>query len=236
MGTSTDYTGGTGGKWTPYKRATSYFTRLGGEDRADRVLARYVKAAGGAAGIAGGGTTAAVRSTQGLAGFGVGIAEGGLSGALREMGLERLIGCDRFEVIDGLLEALGGEGATLEDQAVLAALCEAFEELWPEDADTYEDLEEVSLDAEDVARLIERFVARWVYDRMLPTLAEKFTHIEDPEVVRSRDQLLRDRLNLLVSLELQDSNPLGIDWRGDEGETILTTLVNQVYEDMEDLE
>lgn len=236
MGTSTDYSGGTGGNWTPYKRAASNFARRGGDGgRVEKVLARYVAAMGGAGALAASASPAALGSTQRVAGFGSGLAVGGLTPTLERLGLGHLVGQDRYEVLNGLLEELAGDGATLEDRAVLAALCEAFEELFPDDAETYEELEAVTLDADGVVEFIERFVARWVYDRMLPTLAEKFAHIDDPEVVRQRNDELRERIQLLAQLKLEDRDVLSIDWSGDEGRDILSALVNDIYEDMEDL-
>lgn len=235
MGTSTDYSGGTGGNWTPYKHAASNFVRRGGAERADRVLARYVAAMGGVGALAGVAARPAVESTQRVAGFGSGLASEGLTPTLERLGLGHLVGQDRYEVLNGLLEALGGDGATLEERAILAALCEAFEELFPDDAESYEELEAVTLDADGVVELIERFIARWVYDRMLPTLAEKFSHIDDPEVVRERNDELRERIRLLAKLELEDRGVLSIDWSGEEGREILDHLVRDIYEDMQDL-
>ena len=237
MGTSKDYSGGKGGAWTPYKHATSSFARYGGGDgRVEKVLSRYVAAMGGADALSSSaGAQAAVGSTQGIAGFATGLATGGLTPTLQRLGLGHLVGQDRYEVLDGLLEALGGDGSSLEDRAVLAALCEAFEELFPDDAETYEELEATTLDEEGVAELTERFVARWVYDRMLPTLAQKFADIADPAVVRKRDDELRERIGLLAKLELQGRSPLDIDWNGDEGRDILGGLVEAIYEDMGDL-
>jgi hypothetical protein len=236
MGTSTDYSGGTGGNWTPYKRAASDFARRGGGDgRVEKVLARYVAAMGGAAALVASGLQTAVGSTQRVAGFGAGLAVDGLTPTLEQIGLGHLVGQDRYEVLNGLLEALAGDGSTLEERAVLAALCEAFEELFPDDAETYEDLEAVTLNADGVAELIERFVARWVYDRMLPTLAEKFAHIDDPELVRRCNDELRERIRLLTKLKLEGREATSIDWNGDEGRAILSGLVADIYEDMEDL-
>jgi hypothetical protein len=236
MGTSKDYAGGKGGDWTPYRYASTSFVKKGGGERADRLLARYVGALGGAIAAAASGTGAVLAPAQGLAGIGVGLAQRGLSPTLEELGLSHLVGADRYEVLDGLLDALAGDGSTLEEQAVLSALCEAFEELFPEDAETYEQLEAVSLDADGVIALIERFVVRWVYDRMLPTLAERLSHVEDPETVRRRDSELRERLALLAALRLEDRDALTIDWAGEEGVAILTSLVTDLYEDMADLE
>jgi hypothetical protein len=173
---------------------------------------------------------------QGLADVGVRLAEEGLTPTLEHLGLSHLVGAERYDVLDGLLDALAGDGSTLEEQAVLSALCEAFEELFPDDAETYEQLEQVQLDADGLVALIERFVVRWVYDRMLPTLAERLAHIEDPELVRHRDSELRERLTLLVALRLEDRDPLTLDWAGEEGSEILRGLVTHLYEDMEDLE
>jgi hypothetical protein len=71
---------------------------------------------------------------------------------------------------------------------------------------------------------------------MLPTLAERLSHVEDPETVRRRDSELRERLALLAALRLEDRDALTIDWAGEEGVAILTSLVTDLYEDMADLE
>jgi hypothetical protein len=155
---------------------------------------------------------------------------------LESIGLQHLVGTSRFDVLDGLLAVLGGDGGTLEDQAVNQALCEAFAHLYPDDAETYEELEAVTLDEAGVVDFIENFVGEWAYARMLPTLAEKFTHIEDPAIAQRRDDELRERIQLLVKLEVGDRSPLEIAWRTEEGEQILGNVVAQLYEDMEDLE
>lgn len=236
MGTSSDLAGGKGGAWTPYRHASTAFMKHGGEPRADRLLARYVAALGGALAAAASGMGAFIGPAQGLADVGVRLAEEGLTPTLEHLGLSHLVGAERYDVLDGLLDALAGDGSTLEEQAVLSALCEAFEELFPDDAETYEQLEQVQLDTEGLVALIERFVVRWVYDRMLPTLAERLSHVEDPETVRRRDSELRERLALLAALRLEDRDALTIDWAGEEGAAILTSLVTDLYEDMADLE
>ena len=235
MGTSSDYTGGTGGKWTPYKHAASNFARHGGGQRAEKVLARYVEALGGAGHAAAGGRAAGIGAGQGLAAFGAGLATGGLTPTLEYLGLGHLVGQSRWDVLDGLLEELVGDGGTLEDQAVEKALCEAFAELYPDDVQEYEEMEAVQLDRDGLVRLLERFIAAQAYARLLPTLAEKFSHIEDRQVAQSRYKELRERMQLLVKLEIGDRDALAVDWRGDEGRDILTRVTDQLYEDMEEL-
>lgn len=237
MGTSSDYTGGTGGAWTPYKQAASNYARRGGGDgRAEKVLARYVGALGGASAAAASGRQAGVSAGQRLAGFGAGLATDGLTPTLENLGLGHLGGRSRWDVLDGLLEELGGDGGSLEDQAVNEALCEAFAELYPDEAETYEELEAVTVDRDGFVRLIEHFVAAWAYARLLPTLGEKFAHIEDPDTAQRRYDELRERMQLLVKLEIGDDDALGIDWRGADGQARLTRIIDQLYEDMEDLD
>jgi tetratricopeptide (TPR) repeat protein len=236
MGTSSDYTGGTGGDWTPYKHAASNFARHGGERRAEKVLARYVAALGGATAAAAAGRATGVGSGQAVAGFGAGVARDGLTPTLQRLGLGHLVGADRYDVLDGLVEALGGDGGTLEDQAVERAIIEAFRELYPDDAQTYEELEAVKLDQAALVRFIEHFVAAWAYARLLPTLAEKFSHIEDRETAQQRYDELRECMTKLVRLEIGDRDALDVAWRDAEGEAILTHVVDHLYEDMGDLE
>jgi tetratricopeptide (TPR) repeat protein len=236
MGTSSDYTGGTGGNWTPYKHAASNFARHGGDRRAEKVLARYVAALGGAAAAAAAARAGGVGTGQAVAGFGAGVARDGLTPTLQQLGLGHLVGADRYDVLDGLVEALGGDGGTLEDQAVERAIIEAFRELYPDDAQTYEELESVKMDQAALVRFIEHFIAAWAYARLLPTLAEKFSHIEDRDTAQQRYDELRERMTKLVRLEISDRDPLKIAWRDAEGEAILNQVIDQLYEDMGDLE
>lgn len=234
MGTSSDYTGGRGGKWTPYKHAASNYARRGGEGRVEKLLSRYVSALGGAGAAASGGR-AGVSAAQGLGALGAGVATEGLTPTLERLGLGHLVGGTRWDVLDGLLDALAGDGGSLEDQAVQQALCDAFAEIFPEEADSYEELEASTLDADDVAALIERFVANMAYHRLLPTLAEKFSHIEDGAVAQRRYDEVCERMQLLAKLEIGDRDPLAIAWREQEGEIVITQVMDQLYEDMEDL-
>jgi hypothetical protein len=231
MGTSADFGGGRGEGWTGLRRATTSFAKRGGRDRAARVLARYVGALGGAASA----SRAAAGSTQRMAGFASALATGGLGPALDALGLGHLVGSSRWEVLQGLLEVIVGAGADLDEQAARAAACDVFDELFP-DAESWEELAEVSLDADGVVDLIERFVAACVFNRMLPAIDERLNRLGDPTLARRRETELRDYLRLLVQLRLEDRDPLTVDWQGDEGRVLITGLLEVVYEELEALE
>lgn len=233
MGTSTDYSGGTGGAWTPYKRAVTSFARHGSGksgERVQRVLARYVAARGGATALSRSSAAAAATGAgQGIGGLARSIATDGLTPTLERLGLGDLVNKDRWELLDGLIEALGGDGGTLEDKSVLSAVIAALDALFPEDAETYDDLAAVALDTDGVRHLVEVFVAEWAYYEMAPTLAEKLTHIEDRIAAQNRDEELRQMISDVVRIEGGDRDPLEIDWAGQEGHTLVETVIADMY-------
>src|SRR5438552_18859951 len=103
MGTSSDYGGGTGGAWTPLKRAATNYAKHGGRSRGERGLARHVATLGGA----GGATRSARAGIAGAANFAgllAGIARDGLTPTLREAGLADLIGRGRFDIVRALVD------------------------------------------------------------------------------------------------------------------------------------
>ena len=181
MGTSTDRGGGSGGAWTPLKRAATSFmnaadsghgTGLAGQ----RLLARHVAVLGGVAGALAGahGRTGAQRLGSLLSG----IASNGLATTLSEQDLGRLVGGDRFTVLDALAGLIAGDGADVDAQATRDATFDVLAELFP-DADSWADLDAVRVDASELVRLLELFLARYIYNR-IPVIAERLARITDP--------------------------------------------------------
>ena len=153
MGTSADRDGGSGGAWTPLKRAATslmnaadagHGTGLAGR----RLLARHVAVFGGAAGARAGRAGA-----QRLGSLLSGIASDGLAAALSEQGLSQLVGADRFTVLDAPAGLIAGDGADVDAQAARDATFDVLAELFP-DADSWADLDAVQVDAGEVVRLL----------------------------------------------------------------------------------
>jgi hypothetical protein len=109
MGTSSDHTGGTGGAWTGFKRAATDYAKYGGEDRARRVTARHVATMGGA-GAAVASAAAGLSTAQRLGRLLSGIGTVGFDETLRSFDLEALIGRDRFDVLEALIEIIAPVG------------------------------------------------------------------------------------------------------------------------------
>jgi hypothetical protein len=229
VGTSADRAAGTGGDWTPLKRATTaYVQSIGGtnsDNRARRVLGRHVPLLGGA----GGATASANAGRAGLSRLGgllAGLGTRTAEQTLTDIGLAHLVGQDRFTVLDELVTYVAGEGSDLDSGAARDAACDVLDEVFG-DADSWTELNEVTVDRDQLGLMLERFLALYVYNRV-PVVAERLSRLTDPAVMRQADQEMRQIIADLVAIELPQ-NPLAVDWRGDEGRAIAQRSIESTY-------
>ncbi|MFI2663490.1 hypothetical protein [Micromonospora carbonacea] len=238
MGTSADRTPGSGGAWTPLKYATASYVRgLGSgdvrqRDRALRVLARHVPVLGGA-GAAAGSASAGRAGMQRLGGLLAGMGGPGLAPTLEALGLAELVGRDRFDVLDGLVTLLAGDGDDLDSQAARDAACDVLDEVFA-DADTWQDLAAATVTRDDMQALLEMFLARYIYNRM-PVIAERLGRLTDQQAARQADADMRQLITDLVALRLPE-DPFTIDWAGSQGRQIADDAIGAVYETLEALD
>lgn len=236
MGTSADRAAGTGGNWTPLKHATSAYVRgLGRTDstgRARRVLARHVPLLGGEAGAAGSARAGRSGVTR-LGGLLAGLGTGTAGQALTAIGLSHLVGQDRFTVLDELVTYIAGTGDDLDSGAARDAACDVLDEVFG-DADSWEELNQVSVDRDQLGTILERFLALYVYNRV-PVVAERLSRLTDPVAMRKADQEMREIIADLVAIELP-ADPLSVDWAGAQGRTIAETAIASAYELLSALE
>ncbi|MGV9211053.1 hypothetical protein ACTFTM_04225 [Micromonospora sp. RB23] len=238
MGTSADRTPGSGGAWTPLKYATASYVRgLGSgdvrqRDRALRVLARHVPVLGGA-GAAAGSASAGRAGMQRLGGLLAGMGGPGLAPTLESLGLAELVGRDRFDVLDGLVTLLAGDGDDLDSQAARDAACDVLDEVFA-DADTWQDLAAATVTRDDMQALLEMFLARYIYNRM-PVIAERLGRLTDQQAARQADADMRQLITDLVALRLP-KDPFTIDWAGSQGQQIADDTIGAVYETLEALD
>jgi hypothetical protein len=235
VGTSADRTSGSGGAWTPLKYATSSYVRgLGTGDgrqeaRALRVLARHVAVLGGASG-ASSSATAGRSGVQRLGGLLAGIAGSGLASTLEQLGLGELVGRDRFDVLDGLVTLLAGDGDDLDSQAARDAACDVLDEVFA-GSDTWEDLSGTVVSREETRSLLELFLAQYVYNRV-PVIAERLGGLPDPQAAREADDQMRQLISDLVAIRLPD-DPFSVDWTGPEGRAVADDTVDALYRTLE---
>jgi hypothetical protein len=237
MGTSTDRGGGSGGAWTPLKYATTSFVHAaeagqGSRVAGRRVLARHVSVLGGAAGAVAG-ARAGRAGAQRLGSLLTGVARDGLAATLAERGLADLVGGDRLTVLDALAGLVAGDGADVDGQAARDATLDVLADVFP-DADSWADLDAVRLDAAGVLRLLELFLARYVYNRT-PVIAERLARLTDPAKAQRAEEDLRRMVESFVALRLPD-DALRVDWAGAEGRQIIDDTLRTVYEALAVLE
>lgn len=241
MGTSTDRTAGSGGAWTPLKHATTSYLRglrsgsPSTRTYAQRVLGRHVPVLGGASRAAA--SARAGRSgVQRLGALLAGVGGTGLENTLTSLGLSTLIGRTRFEVLDELITVIAGDGDDLDSQAARDAACDVLDEVFG-DADTWAELTdraEMTVSRESLTTLLETFLAQYVYNRV-PVIAERLSHITDPNAVRHADEEMRQIIQALVSLRIP-SDPFTVDWAGSEGRQIADDTVRMTYEALQGLD
>lgn len=231
MGTSADRAAGTGGDWTPLKRATTAYVnglRRGGDSpgRARTVIARHVPLLGGVGG-ASSSARAGSRGITRLGGLVSGIGAGSPADAFVALGLGRLIGKDRFTVLDELVTFIAGTGDDLDSSAARDAACDVLDELFG-DAESWQDIEAISVDTGDLSTILERFLALYVYNRV-PVVAERLSQLTDPNAIRQADREMRQIIADLVAIHLP-AEPLAVDWAGSEGKQIANDAIASTYD------
>lgn len=229
MGTSKDFSGSTGGGWTGFKRAATRLATTGSHRAAiASVAGRYVEALGGPTAAAAS-SRSGTRAAAGVGGFLSGVGDGGLTPTLQDLGLGELVGCTPFELISALSTEMAGDGATLEEAAALAALVFLFEDLFG-DTTTFEQIEGLALDEAGVRDGFAKFIARYVYNRMLPLLDERLVQRGDPAAAARIERQVWEYTLACARDDLAEVDVAGLDWRGADAETIANELLRGVFE------
>lgn len=230
MGTSSDRDGGRGGAWSPLKTAATNFAKSAGggggtDTQIRRLLARHVSVFGGASAAAG--TAASGSAAIGaLGGFLADVAEGGIERALRRVGLDHLIGADRFDVLDELITLLTSDGADLESQAARDAQCDVLDEFLG-DTESWDDLSQLQVTGPMLATMLRDFLARYVYNR-IPAIGERLARILDPAAMKRANARIIAMIRDLVDLQMP-ADPIRFDWSGPAGREFSDGAVADIY-------
>lgn len=138
-----------------------------------------------------------------------------------------LVGQDRFVVLDELVTFIAGDGDDLDAQAARDAACDVLDEIFG-DADAWEEIAAVGVSEIELASILERFLALYIYNRV-PVVAERLSRLADPVAMRQADQEMRQVIADLVAIHLPE-DPLSVDWQGSEGQAIAEGAIESVYE------
>lgn len=234
MGTSKDVPGGSGRHWQDLRHNATRFANSKDQRYARHTLRHHVATLGGA-GAAAGSAAAGRSAAQRLAAFASGVAGSDLGEALRQIDLGALEGRDRFEIIDALAAYLSGGGGDAEAAAVQDAVLDALSELFGPDAVDYEDLEQIRPTADAVRDLLVVMLTSLVFNRAAPVIEERLMRAlrDNPDQVEELEADIRSIIRETINLGLRDTDPLDVDWLGDQGGAILDRALRDAYEILE---
>ncbi|WP_337832948.1 hypothetical protein [Pseudonocardia sp. TMWB2A] len=136
-------------------------------------------------------------------------------------------------MLDELITFIAGDGDDLDSQAARDAACDVLDEVFGP-ADSWADLNAVTVSRDALPQLLETFLAQYVYNRV-PVVAERLSQIADPQALRRADDEMRETIQLMVSLRIPD-DPFSVDWSGPEGCTIAEDSIALTYEALAGME
>lgn len=239
MGTSSSRSAPSGRKWRKVKTTLSRYTTQKGTGAIGpgNIYHAYVTAAGGTKGFSSS-SKSGIRTAQRLANFLGNISTLGFAEALEKEGLADLKGKNATEVLTGIIDKLAGSGKLLDQTIARSALLEVLAELFEKEGDEYGELEKdltASIDSEKLVELIQLFIAEYIYQRLLNDLVDR---IEDKAIdaneVKNREKELKEFIIRLVSFDLNNKDPLKIDWLGKEGKSLIERNIKASLEQLEE--
>ncbi|SPD75139.1 conserved hypothetical protein [uncultured Desulfobacterium sp.] len=206
------YSGGGGGRGGLAKAGKAYVGAKGGAGRASQS-------------VRSGKTT-----VRNLANFLSTASRSGLAQALNNFGLSNLVGKDVDTVFSGLIDAIAEEGADFDKNIARQAMDDALEGFYKECSEN-QSLDALdSLTAEQIKDAIENFVAGYIYKRWLQELGACVERKSVSEIDAVKlEQEVKLYVKDTVSLELDNKDPLTIDWNGNEGQHLIDSLYEEAY-------
>jgi hypothetical protein len=264
MGTSSRRTAPKSKNWTDAKKqATGLVTSGSNRYTPSTVMRSYIHALGGSAGLFGGGggggggslgggsgkkisagqtgkrsaISKATRPAQDIGSFFRDIADKGLDEALKTRKLNRLIGRPSSEVLAGILDDIGGNGASLPEAILRAAEAEVLGEIFDESLADYEELRnnlEKEMDGKYLINILESFLVAVIYKQWVSDLSDKLeSGTLSADILSQKEIAVKDFIKGKLTFELTRVDPLKIDWSGEEGKTLIDDCLKAAIEFME---
>ena len=183
---------------------------------------------GGSRGGSGGGTgrsfgRAARGTGRALGGFLSSITTVGLDEALRQVGLESLIGRPASEITAGLLNALAEPAGTLDEAAARKALEIINAELIA-GARTYDEVKGAlrsNLDKQGVERLVVKFFGEYLYQHFQQSVLKDWAKKVGAEQASSQLKKIKNCIASALKSKVVNRDVSKIRWGGSEGLRII---------------
>ncbi len=217
-------------RWTMAGRSLGRVAASGGSRGMGRAAQRYVRARGGSK-RASASSPSGRRATASLAGFLSDVARNGFADAFANLGLGSVVGRDLDSVIAAVNDAVCPAGTDREEVAAREASTETFEEVFADIIKADADVSQLdAMTAAGVGKAIEAMVASYIYNRWLGDLGVKIEEKTiSPQQAVLVEQRMREFIRDAVKLDLQQKDPLKVDWRGTEGKELMSQIYSDAY-------
>jgi hypothetical protein len=208
---------------------TNWTRRGGGDDDLARAALRaFVSALGGASSAA----TNAVGGAQAAAGLGeffTDVSRDGLEATLDRYGLGDLVGGDPLEVLNEIANRVAGAGDSPEEAVARDAVLDVLGDIYG-DVGTFGDLEQLESDVEAIRDFLARFLAEYVYKRVLHDLGDRIAdNATNPEEAARLERRIRAQIRALVELDLSTIDPLEFNWSTSAGRARMRDLLADAF-------
>jgi hypothetical protein len=131
--------------------------------------------------------------------------------------------------MSAVADAICPAGADREEVAAREATSEALEVVFAQVITTGADIDQFdAMTADGVRTAIEAMIASYIYNRWLGDLGVKIEEkAMSPQQAVRVEQRMKEFIRDAVKLDLQQRDPLRVDWRGAEGQQ----LIERIYDD-----
>lgn len=187
---------------------------------------------GGGAGGAAGGTSAAVGTARNLGGFLSSVADVGLERALRERGLENVVGKSASDVTDRLLEEFAGPASTLDNALARESLAEIRDEILS-DAETFEDVEKklnAAIDELGIFGILASFFGHYIFKMFCRNFYEEWVKKVGETKATASLKEIQEYISSSVRTKLVGRKVTTSDWKKDEGAQITENVLRETLE------
>lgn len=235
MGTSTGYNAPTTPQWRTLKGQVSRVAGRGAPapGAIRDLVSGYINAGGGSGAVARGGGSAGggagARVAANIGGFLAATANRGLTEALREFGLASLAGRPVGELLDALVDRLGGASSTMDDVDARNALSRLRDEIMG-DVDSVEELEQVLTEQAAGATftdLLTRFFALYLHEQFSRVFYERLVARVGPAQGESFLGSILDYLySRLTEIHLE-CDIRSVNWAGEAGRGLAEDMLEE---------
>ncbi|WP_446743519.1 hypothetical protein [Silvibacterium acidisoli] len=193
---------------------------------------RTEMASGGRQGAAGSaGSAAPARDVASrFASFIADVRQNGFAAAAERAGLGDLTGKSVGDILNTLLDRLGGNASSIDDADARQALSDLQQELLA-DAQTFEEVQEIlSSDTLDLENLLERFFGHYIFEQFSRVFYERLVQRVGAQQAVAFLGQIREFIQSALANRAAERDLSGIDWGGPQGANVISEICSQTLE------